>query len=363
MRIVIAGGGPAGLALARILHVHGIQATVYERDPSPEARSQGGTLDLRPESGRYALAAAGLAEEFAALARAEGEEQKIMSPAGDLLVHHVPDRPGGRPEIDRADLRGMLVRSLPPGAVRWGARVVAAEERAGGGFRLGLADGTGDECDLLVGADGGRSLLRRRLGDPAATRLSSYTQMTIPDVDRRHPSLARLVGQGSLWALGDSQNLTAQRESSGCVKVSAMLRSARPWRPIDRAEVLRRYAHWSPALTALIEAADEPVVTRGIWAGPPGLRWRSHPSLTLIGDAAHLMPPVGEGANQALRDAADLAAELVASPDDAAGAIARFEARMWARIGPIELASAEMERMILSPTALADLVRFFTPAG
>ena len=127
--------------------------------------------------------------------------------------------------------------------------------------------------------------------------------------------------------------------------------------------MLQRYAGWSPTLTALIEAGDEPVTTREIRITPPGMTWPSHPFLTLIGDAAHLMPPVGEGANQALRDAADLAAELISDPNDPAGAIARYETRMRARIGPIERDSAKMQRLILSPTALADLVRFFTPAA
>ena len=363
MRIPIIGGGPAGLTLARILHVHGFETSVFERDPAPHDRSQGGTLDLHPESGQYALAAAGLAERFHALARSEGEEHKIFSPAGDLLVHHVPDAPGGRPEIDRADLRDLLTGSLPAATIRWNARVVAVQECAAGGVGLEPADGTTSECDLLVGADGGHSLPRSRLVEVSTSYLSSYTQLSIPDIDRTHPDLARLVGHGSLWALGDNQNLTAQRESTGRVRVSAMVRSADPWHPADRDDVLQRYAGWSPTLTALIEAGDEPVITREIRITPPGMTWPSHPRLTLIGDAAHLMPPVGEGANQALRDAADLAAELIADPDDPAGAIARYETRMRARIGPIERDSAKMQRLILSPTALADLVRFFTPAA
>ena len=119
-----------------------------------------------PRVGQYALEAAGLAEQFHALARSEGEEHKIISPSGDLLVHHVPDAPGARPEIDRTDLRNLLAGSLPAATIHWDARVVAVEEGAGSGFRLGLADGTTSECDLLVGADGGGSLLRSRLTDP-----------------------------------------------------------------------------------------------------------------------------------------------------------------------------------------------------
>ena len=148
MRIAIVGASPAGLTLARILHVHGIETSVYERDPAPDARSQGGTLDLHPESGQYALEAAGLAEQFRALARSEGEEHKIFSPSGDLLVHHVPDAPGGRPEIDRTDLRDLLAGSLPAATIRWDARVVAVEEEpaAGSGWAWPTARGASATC-------------------------------------------------------------------------------------------------------------------------------------------------------------------------------------------------------------------------
>ena len=115
MRIAIAGGGLGGLTLARILHQHGIDAVVHEREASRSARSQGGMLDLHPESGQQALAAAGLADRFRSQARPEGEEHRILDPAGRTLVHHVP-APGsfsGRPEIDRSALRDLLLDSAP----------------------------------------------------------------------------------------------------------------------------------------------------------------------------------------------------------------------------------------------------------
>ena len=280
MRIAIVGAGPAGLALARILHVHDIETSVYERDPSPHARSQGGTLDLHPESGQYALEAAGLAEQFHALARSEGEEHKIFSPSGDLLVHHVPDAPGGRPEIDRTDLRDLLAGSLPAETIHWDAHVVAVEERAGGGFRLDLADGTTSQCDLLVGADGGESLLRSRLTDAATTYLSSYTHMIIPDVDRTRPDLGRLVGHGSLWALGHDQNLTAQRESSGLVRVSAMVRSTPPWRPQPE----RR----APAVLGLVSHPHRPRRGRRRTGGQP--RRPGHPARNALAVASLTHP-------------------------------------------------------------------------
>src|SRR5689334_16374615 len=128
MRIAIAGGGLGGLTLARILHRHGVDAVVYEREPNRSARSQGGSLDLHPESGQRALADAGLADRFRSQARPEGEELRILDPAGRVLMHHKP-QPGsfaGRPEIDRSVLRDLLLDSLPGGTVAWQHRIVAA---------------------------------------------------------------------------------------------------------------------------------------------------------------------------------------------------------------------------------------------
>jgi 2-polyprenyl-6-methoxyphenol hydroxylase-like FAD-dependent oxidoreductase len=128
MEIAIIGGGLGGLTLARVLHRQGIGAVVHEREASRTARSQGGMLDLHPESGQRALAAAGLTAEFRSEARPEGEEHRIVDPAGLMLVHHKP-QPGsfsGRPEIDRRALRDLLLDSLPAGTVAWGQRLSAA---------------------------------------------------------------------------------------------------------------------------------------------------------------------------------------------------------------------------------------------
>lgn len=73
------------------------------------------------------------------------------------------------------------------------------------------------------------------------------------------------------------------------------------------------------------------------------------------------MPPVGEGANQAMLDAAELATELATNPVDLDAAIRRYEEAMFSRIHPIAEMSARIHAMLVSPTAADDLVRFFTP--
>jgi 2-polyprenyl-6-methoxyphenol hydroxylase-like FAD-dependent oxidoreductase len=360
MRIGIAGGGLGGLTLARILHRHGIDAVVYEREASRSARSQGGMLDLHPESGQRALADAGLDGRFRSAARPEGEEHRILDPAGRTLVHHKP-QPGsfsGRPEIDRRALRDLLLDSLPGDAVVWGHRLVAATPRSGGGWGLTFDGGHRAECDILIGADGARSVVRSLLTDVQLSYVGTLVELNISDVDRRHPDLAELVGPGNLWCVGVNQILAAQRLGDGSLRVGISLRADD--RGVDtygsKSGLLDLFAGWDPSLTALIEAGDNAPAPRTIDAMPIGTRWASRPDVTLIGDAAHLMPPVGEGANQAMLDAAELAGRLAAGPESA---VPTYEEAMFARIHPIAEMSARVQAMMLSPTAAEDIVRFF----
>ncbi|WP_204946195.1 FAD-dependent oxidoreductase [Micromonospora luteifusca] len=364
MRIAIAGGGLGGLTLARVLHRHGIDAVVYEREASRSARQQGGSLDLHPESGQQALAEAGLADRFRSEARPEGEEHRIVDPTGRTLVHHEP-QPGsfsGRPEIDRGVLRDLLLDSLPGDMVVWQRRLVAATRRPDGGWDLTFHGGHRASCDILVGADGARSVVRSLLTDVELSYVATLVELSIEDVDRRHPDLAELVGAGNLWCVGVNQILAAQRLGDGSVRVGISLRAAD--RPIDayrsKRALLDMFGDWAPRLTALIEAGDSAPTPRLIETMPIGTRWTSRPGVTLIGDAAHLMPPVGEGANQAMLDGAELASRLAANPADPDAAIRAYEEGMFSRIHPVAAMSARVQAMMLSPTAAEDIVRFFT---
>ncbi|MEV1112541.1 MULTISPECIES: FAD-dependent oxidoreductase [unclassified Micromonospora] len=364
MRLAIVGGGLGGLTLARILHLHGIEAVVHEREADRAARSQGGMLDLHPESGQRALAEAGLGEVFRSSARPEGEEHRILDPAGRTLVHHTP-RPGsfdGRPEIDRTVLRQLLLDALPSDAVTWGHRLVGATPRPAGGFLLTFDSGRRVECDILVGADGARSVVRPLLIDAPLTYVSTHVDLTIGDADRRHPELAEMVGPGNLWCVGVNQILAAQRLGDGSIRVGISLRAeGRDLDAYRSKDALRAlFDGWDARLVALIDAGDDAPTPRRVEAMPVGARWAHQPGVTLLGDAAHLMPPVGEGANQAMLDAAELAHELVAHPGDPDAAIRAYEEAMFARVQPIAEMCARVQAMMLSPTAADDLVRFFT---
>lgn len=368
MTIAIVGAGMGGLALARVLHVNDIDAVVYERDASREARGQGGMLDIH--SGQRALREAGLIDQFHAIARGEGQDMRLLEPDGTLLLQEdtPDDAPLARPEVDRADLRDLLLDSLPEDTVRWGH----AFESADNGL-LHFADGSTATYDLLVGADGAQSRVRALLTDARPVHIGqNVVEIGIPDIDRTHPGLAAMVGRGNYWVLGNGLSLGAQRNGDGRVRIGlSFYNTAEDWFatsgiPFDdpaaaRARLIDLLPGWDSRFTALIAACDDTIVPRSITTLPVGLTWPSTPDVTLLGDAAHLMPPVGEGANMALLDGALLALALAAHPDDLPAAVNDYEREMFERTSAAARMSAAMQELLMSPDAAQKMLAFFQP--
>lgn len=349
-RISIIGAGPGGLTCARILQRHGIQVTVYDRDPDAGSRDQGGSLDLHEEDGQLALREAGLLEEFFELARFEGQEMRRLDPAGNVLAHHLPDEGETvSPEIDRGQLRDLLLRSLAPGTVQWGRALESVSGPADGPRTLTFTDGTAAEADLVIGADGAFSRVRAAVSSatPRYTGVS-FLEAWFDDMEHAHPELAELVGKGSAHAADGKRGLFAQRNSGGHMRVYIMQRVPVDWisanglRAEDtegiRARLLGEYAAWSPRMLRMISDNDGAYVDRPIFALPVPYTWEHSPSLTLLGDAAHLMPPLGVGVNLAMLDAGELALALARSAT-IGDAVHSYEKTMLPR-------SAETARML-----------------
>ncbi|MEV1065266.1 NAD(P)/FAD-dependent oxidoreductase [Streptomyces sp. NPDC050263] len=370
--VTIIGAGLGGLTLARVLHIHGIPATVYEAEPSPTARAQGGMLDIHDYNGQPALAAADLLDEFRSLVLEGRQAMRILDRNGSVVFEQPDDGTGGRPEVQRGDLRRLLLDSLPAGAVRWGRKVSAARALGEGRHEVTFADGSTVVTSLLVGADGAWSRVRPLLSTtaPEYTGMSSV-ETYLFDSDARHPAAAKTVGGGSLLALAPGQAIVGHRESGGTLHTYVMLSKPRDWfTAIDftdaaaaTARIVQEFDGWAPELTALITDSDTAPVLRVLNDLPIGHRWDRVPGVTLVGDAAHLAAPNGEGANLAMLDGAELGNALAAHSGDAEAALAEYEEAMFPRSAAAATEGAELQALMLGEDAPHGLLAAFAGDG
>ncbi|HEY5754547.1 MAG TPA: NAD(P)/FAD-dependent oxidoreductase [Steroidobacter sp.] len=338
--ITIVGAGLGGLALARVLHVHGIEATVYEADESAEARTQGGMLDIHDYNGQLALKAAGLYEEFRGIIHAGGEASRMLDPHGKILLDQLDDGSTTRPEVPRGDLRRILLESLPEGAVQWGRKLTSICSLGDGRHELTFEDGSTVTTNLVVGADGAWSRVRSLLSDVKPEYVgTSFIETYLLDADARHPASAKAVGGGALYVLTPGKGIVAHREPHGVLHTYVVLTRSQEWfHRLDfadptsaKARVAAELAGWAPELVALIADGETNPVLRKIHSLPIGHRWKRVSGVTLVGDAAHLAPPDGEGANLAMLDGAELGKAIAAHPGDIETALAEYEEAMFAR--------------------------------
>jgi 2-polyprenyl-6-methoxyphenol hydroxylase-like FAD-dependent oxidoreductase len=349
-RIAIIGAGPGGLTCARILQRHGIPVTVHDREPGPDARDQGGTLDLHQDNGQLALREAGLLDDFVRLSRPEGQEMRQLDPTGTVVFHHVPEE-GERvkPEIDRGALRALLLDSLEPGTVQWGRTLRQVDGPPTGPRELRFADGTVVEADLVIGADGAWSRIRKAISQAVPEYSGvSFLEAWFHDVDHAHREIAAFVGQGGAAAADGRRGLFAQRNGGDHIRLYVIQRVPEDWIACAglsledtggiRALLLDRFRDWSPVFRRMLSENDGPFVDRPVHALPVPHTWEPDPTVTLLGDAAHLMPPLGVGVNLAMLDACELALAL-AHHDSVEAALRAYERTMLPR-------SIEMQRLL-----------------
>ena len=345
--VAVIGAGPGGAAVANLLHKRGFTVRVYESDAAIDSRPQGGSLDLRPDSGQRAIDAAGLGETFARLSRDDAKAFRMIDSHGNDLPGQGEDtHENAGPEIDRSDLRAMLVNALPADMIAWGHRVSAVTQGDDGRWRLDIADGQPVTADLVIGADGIGSRARAALTDvrPVYTGITMIAAYFRPEL-WRGSKLSDILGEGSVMFAGGNKTIFVQRCNHDVILLYYSMNVPQDWPKaagfdIGDAEAMlaavrEAYGDWSPEILDMLTQVQDRFALWPTSVMPPDYRWTSRSGLTMLGDASHVMPPfTGKGVNLALLDALELAERLSGDPDrEVDDAVRAFEHDMQLRTG------------------------------
>jgi 2-polyprenyl-6-methoxyphenol hydroxylase-like FAD-dependent oxidoreductase len=370
--VTIVGAGLGGLTLARVLHLHGIDAAVYEAEAGADARAQGGMLDIHDYNGQLALRDADLFEQFRGLILEGRQAMRVLDPDGNVLLDQPDDGSGGRPEVQRGELRQMLLASLPAGAVRWNHKVGGVRALGGGRHEVAFTNGAVVTTRLLVGADGAWSKVRPLLSNAVPEYIgTAFVETWLFNADSRHPASAAAVGGGQMGAPAQGKAIMAHRERGDTLHTYVMLTRPLDWfAAIDftdaaaaGARIAQEFEGWAAPLTALITDGDNAPVCRPLHALPAEHRWERRAGVTLLGDAAHLAAPNGEGANLAMYDGAQLAKAIAAHPGAIETALAHYEEAMFARSAPVAREGEGFYDMLNRDDAARSLVAMFRGEG
>ncbi|PWN53793.1 FAD/NAD(P)-binding domain-containing protein [Violaceomyces palustris] len=377
LSIGIIGAGLGGLTAAVVLQKAGIHVTVYERDSASDARSQGGILDMHPESGQVALAAAGLTDQFEKICMHELQTMRIVDKEAKIAFDEIEfnnkkGRPNDedRPEVERTQLRQILLDALLPETVRWGTKLVDLEVAQG--HALVHLEGQSQPWrhDVVVGADGAWSKVRSFLSGAKP----DYTGVVFVEtfISPVSEAQAAITGKGSMFALSDDRGLIVQRTARGQLRVYITLRKT-----LDEVEALKQvplvqlkeklldhFQGWNPVLLSLIQDSDpEKLVVRPLFSLSAEHRWSSNPHVTLLGDAAHVMVPfAGEGANLAMLDALEVARAIIiatragGSNESFAKQLALYEGHMMKRASIASEESLKNQDVFISQEAPQNVV-------
>lgn len=366
LNIAIIGGGPGGLTLARLLQVGGAAVTVYERDQHEHARPKGATLDLHEESGLLALKEAGLMDAFNANYRPGADKLRIVDKHATVVFddHANSELSTSRPEIDRGPLQKILLDSLKPGTVVWNRRAVSLSAR-GKGWDISFENNITAYADLVIIADGANSKLRQYL-TPIKPFYSGVTIVEGMVADSAHhiPKIHELLNGGKLFVLGDCKSLIVSSKGDGSLVFYTGCSMEESWATESGIDFNNKeavlswfnsaYKGWDPVWQELFTHATGSFIPRPQYCMPFDQHWESLPNLSILGDAAHLMPPyAGEGVNMAMLDALELGKCLTGDFSDTGAAIASYETGMRQRASEVAQATMVSTDALHGPEAIA----------
>ncbi|SDF65696.1 2-polyprenyl-6-methoxyphenol hydroxylase [Pedobacter terrae] len=377
-QIAIVGGGPGGLALARLLQLGGADVKVYERDINQKARVQGAIVDLHYHSGLKVLEAAGLMDAFKIRYMQGADSFRVVDERANILLDDFI--PSGRytfgdehfrPEIDRGALRDILIDSLLPGTVVWDSQLINLTF-SNGQWEMQFKNGTSASSDLVIGCEGYRSRIREYLTDIKSVYTgAAIIQGEIDDPKTACPEIYEIFNGGSLMAMGQEKMLTVQPRGDGGLTFYAASMYPENWEKTSGinfnnpeevyAYLIHFYNGWHPAFHKLFKACSH-FTYRPLNYHPLKLRWQTRSNIIILGDAAHLMPPNGEGVNLAMMDALDLSNCLTSGAyQNIEAALAAYEEMMFARTYPISEETVEGIKDFASPNneSIQKLIQLF----
>jgi len=377
-KITIIGAGPGGLTLARLLQLKGVDVKVYERDKDKSVRQQGATLDLHEDSGLLAIRNAQLLEEFKKLFRPGADVLRLVD--SRLKIHldgHLEDKADDfgdethRPEIDRAPLRDLLIGSLQEGTIVWNSKFTDLKPYANG-WDIYFENGNSTYADLVIAADGANSKIRKYItGIQAVYSGVTIVEGNIYNAEKNAPRLWELTKGGKVFAMGGSKTIILSAKGEGSLSFYTGTKENEDWVRtcgIDfekKQQVYEwfniRFGDWSNEWHELFETDESYFVPRPQYHFPINQSWTALSNLTMLGDAAHRMPPyAGEGVNQAMKDALELTEALTNNHfENVQEAIASFEKKMCLRISDITNATLKNTVVMHSENALKKMLAFF----
>jgi 6-hydroxynicotinate 3-monooxygenase len=349
-RIAVIGGGMGGLAAGSLLQRLGFKnVTVFEQ--ASELARIGAGINIYP-NGMHVLRATGVVEHMLQRGQIPGTWFSRAWDTGEILYSQPQQdwaQRYGEPHaiLHRGDLQAELLHGLQPGTIRFSKRLVGLNETADA-VRLSFADGTAEEFDAVIGADGVNSMVRELLMGPEAPKYTGFVayRSVFPASrlsrpldsdgakfwsDARHPS-------------GEDRHMIIYYTTKAKDEVYFVTGSPDPhWQgtsPVDVTikEVQDHYAGFHEEVQRVIAASTQiskwPLLTRD-----PLPLWSSG-RVVLLGDACHPMKPhMGQGAGMAFEDAAILARCMQAHPDDFPLAYKCYERTRHARASRVQMVS------------------------